>query len=96
MAPTSSAFEKSRDLKTKKPTAPVVLARGLRNFLIRLQLSPETPLARDGCHATRSVAHARTTHHLAAGHHEIEEYVSNLPQVKGKASQRLDAWHSKK
>jgi hypothetical protein len=73
MAPQIHCLEKLRDPKTKKPTAPVVLARGLRNFLIRLQLSPETPLARDGCHATRSVAQARTTHQLAAGHHELEE-----------------------
>src|SRR5436853_4929101 len=59
------------------------LARGLRNFLITLQLSPETPLARDGCHATRSVARARTTHHLATGHHRTKGYFLCRPLVKG-------------
>jgi hypothetical protein len=82
--------------KTKKPALPAALARGLRNFLIKLQLSPETPLARDGCHATRSVLRAGTTHVLAAGSHQVKEYFPGLPKVKGSASQRLDALHRKK
>src|SRR5467141_99002 len=59
------------------------LARGLRNFLITLQLSPETPLARNGCHATRSVLRAGTTHGLATGVHEIEGYIPGRPLSKG-------------
>jgi len=51
--------------------------------MIQLQLSPETPLARDGAHATRSVAQARTTHHLAAVHHETEGYFPDRSLVKG-------------
>jgi len=51
--------------------------------MIQLQLSPETPLARDGCHATRSVARAGTTHHLAASVHETKEYFPGRPLVKG-------------
>ena len=51
--------------------------------MIQLQLSPETPLARDGCPATRSVARARTTHHLAAGVHETKGYFPGRPLVKG-------------
>src|SRR5436853_1472612 len=59
------------------------LARGLRNFLITLQLSPETPLARDACHATRSVLRAATTHHLATGHHQPKGYFLSHSFVKG-------------
>jgi len=51
--------------------------------MIQLQLSPETPLARDRCPATRSVARAGTTHHLAAGVHETKEYFPGRPLVKG-------------
>jgi hypothetical protein len=36
-----------------------------------LRLSPENPLARDGRLATRSVARARTTDHLAANTHRV-------------------------
>src|SRR5882762_10034356 len=53
--------------------------------MIQLQLSPETPLARDGCHATRSVARAGTTHHLAASVHETKEYFPGRPLVKGES-----------
>ena len=59
-------------------------------------LSPETPLARDGARATRSVAHAHTTHHLATGLHQAKWYFPGRRLVKGKASQKLDALHSKK
>jgi len=51
--------------------------------MIQLQLSPETPLARDGRHATRSVARAGTAHHLAAGVHETKGYFPGRPLVKG-------------
>jgi len=37
--------------------------------MIQLPLSPETPLARDACLATRSVTRAGATHHLATGLH---------------------------
>src|SRR5216684_8704810 len=50
--------------------------------MIQLQLSPETPLARDGARATRSVAHARTTHHLATGLHQDKGYFPGHPLVK--------------
>src|SRR5260370_8498671 len=53
--------------------------------MIQLQLSPETPLARDGCQATRSVLRAGTTHHLATGLHEAKGYFPGRPLVKGKA-----------
>src|ERR1700682_199532 len=92
----SSAFRKIRNPKTKKPTVPGSLACGLRNSVFKLQLSPETPLARDGARATRSVARARTTHRLAAVSHQGEEYFAGLPEVKGSPLQRLDASHSKK
>jgi len=61
----------------------VSLARGLRNFMWSYNLSPETPLASDVAHTTRSVvngghtvANAGTTasHHLATGRHESAEY----------------------
>jgi hypothetical protein len=64
--------------------------------MIQLPLSPETPLARDGAHATRSVAQARTTHHLAAALHETEGYFPGGTFVKGIPLQTLDASHSKK
>src|SRR5260370_6835302 len=57
--------------------------------MIELQLSPETPLARDGCRATRSVARAGTTHHLATGLHEIEGYFFGRPLVKGKTPAKI-------
>src|SRR5258708_5314946 len=87
--------EKSSN-QNKKPTVPGSLARGLRNSTIQLQLSPETPLARDGCHATRSVLRAETTHGLAAGVHEAKGYCRGLPHVKREGLQSLDASHSKK
>jgi hypothetical protein len=59
-------------------------------------LSPETPLARDAHLATRSVALARTTHHLATVHHETRGYFPGHPVVKGIALQTLDACNSKK
>jgi squalene cyclase len=64
--------------------------------MIQLQLSPETPLARDGDRATRSVARAGTTHHLATGLHQTKEYFPARPLSKGKALQNLDASDSKK
>jgi hypothetical protein len=64
--------------------------------MVSYSLSPETPLARDACLATRSVTRAAATHHLATGHHEITGYFPAAPIVKGIALQRLDAWHPKK
>src|SRR6266404_7958961 len=81
--------EKSSTQKTKKPTYPGALACGLRNFMIQLQLSPETPLARDGARATRSVAQARTTHHLATVRHEIEGYFPGGTLVKGSLPEKI-------
>src|SRR5260370_13888022 len=57
--------------------------------MIELQLSPETPLARDGCRATRSVARAGTTHHLATGLHETEGYFLGRPLVKGETPAKI-------
>jgi hypothetical protein len=54
--------------------------------MIQLQLSPETPLARDEHRATRSVAHAGTAHHLATGLHQDKGYFPGHPLVKGEAS----------
>src|SRR5882762_2936463 len=53
--------------------------------MIQLQLSPETPLARDGYRATRSVARAGTTHRLATGLHQTKGYFPGRPLSKGKA-----------
>src|SRR5258708_17391883 len=74
--------EKSSN-QNKKPTVPGSLACGLRNSMIQLQLSPETPLARDGCRATRSVARAGTTHYLATGLHEAKGYFPGRHMSKG-------------
>src|SRR5882672_1339830 len=82
--------------KNKKATSPGSLACGLRNFLIKLQLSPETPLARDGRHATRSVARAETTHRLATVPHESEEYSRGIPVVKGMHPTKIRCIASKK
>jgi hypothetical protein len=60
------------------------------------RLSPETPLASDGCHLTHCATRAGTTHHLAAVLHEEAEYFPGPLPVKGKPSQILDAWDSKK
>src|SRR5438876_4140778 len=68
---------------------PRSLARGLRNSMIQLPLSPETPLARDACLATRSVTHATATHHLATGLHEAKEYFPLRSPVKGKLSTKI-------
>jgi hypothetical protein len=43
---------------------------GFGTMKLKVLLSPETPLARDGRHTTRSLARALTTHVLATGQHE--------------------------
>ena len=51
--------------------------------MIQLPLSPETPLARDECRATRSVARAGTTHRLATDLHQTKGYFPGHPLSKG-------------
>src|SRR6267378_6490116 len=77
-------FPRSIYPQSKNKKAHITRLSGMwaSELVIKLQLSPETPLARDGVGATR-VAHARTTHQLAAASHQGKEYFPGLPEVKG-------------
>jgi len=88
MAP-SFLLPKNPARKNKKAHLPVFLARGLQNSLIKLNLSPETPLARYARPPTRSATRAGTTHHLAAVPHQASGYFPGPPGVKGRPSQTL-------
>jgi hypothetical protein len=67
---------------------------GFGTFLT-LFLSPETPLARDGRLATRSVARTRTTDRLAADTHEVKEYVWSFPMSNRRFRQKTNPLQSK-
>src|SRR5215831_18168240 len=90
MAPKSVPLTKTSCAKRKSPLASFSgsWASELDDYA---RLSPETPLARDGCHLTHCATRAGTTHHLAAVLHTETEYFSWPSPVKGKALQTLDA-----
>src|SRR5437899_7147349 len=58
--------------------------------MLALRLSPENPLARDGRLATRSVARARTTDHLAVNTHRAKRIrlTANQSQMAKNAKNR--------